>query len=50
VAKTQDAPAKPARNDRGGRKNEEKSSGRREPEGAFGDHMPAFMMRGPAVK
>ena len=48
--KAAEAPAKPARTDRHSRKSEGKSNSRREPDGAFGDHMPAFMMRGPAVK
>ncbi len=42
--------ARPARNDRNAPKNEEKSNRKRDNDGAFGDHMPAFMMRGPAVK
>ena len=44
------ATAKPARNDRNAPKSEEKSNRKRESESAFGDHMPAFMARGPAVK
>ena len=44
------APAKSGRNERNPRKSEEKSSPRRDAESPFGDHMPAFMMRGPAVK
>ena len=42
--------ARPSRNDRKPAKAEEKQRSPREPEGAFGDHMPAFMQRGPAVK
>ena len=44
------APAAKGRNERNPRKSEDKSNARREPESPFGDHMPAFMMRGPAVK
>ena len=43
-------PAKGGRGERNARKSEEKPASRRDPDGAFGDHMPAFMMRGPAVK
>ncbi len=50
VAPSAPVSAKPARNDRNPRKSEEKSSRKRDPDGAFGDHMPAFMQRGPAVK
>ncbi len=39
-----------ARSGRNAPKTEEKSSRKRDNDGAFGDHMPAFMMRGPAVK
>ena len=42
--------ARPSRNDRKPAKAEEKQRSPREPDGAFGDHMPAFMQRGPAVK
>jgi len=42
--------AKSVRNDRNAPKSEEKSNRKRDAEGAFGDHMPAFMARGPAVK
>ena len=50
AAPAQKPAAKPARNDRNSRKSEEKSERKHESASPFGDHMPAFMMRGPAVK